>query len=108
MRSTTVGWLTSMVSVLPVTADHAWLNSARPELRDRISSPTALTLTIPIRSPTRTANTIAGDDRGDFVEGRMASGLRDMLQGYHWASEPVLEDELDGAAKQVGELVRIK
>src|ERR1035438_7560668 len=40
MRSTTVGWLTSILRILPVTADHKWLNRDRPEFRDNINHPT--------------------------------------------------------------------
>src|ERR1039458_6415283 len=82
MRSTTVGWLTSIVRVLPVTADHIWLNSARPEFRDSISHPMDPTKITPRNSPTPSANTTGARGRTDLGGGGTAGSLA-MSQGYH-------------------------
>src|SRR5208337_3645788 len=83
MRSTTVGWLTSMLMVLPVTADNKWLNRARPECRDSINHPTEPRHRTPRSSPIRSANTTVAEDRADLGEWRPASGSGGILQGYH-------------------------
>src|ERR1700675_1101809 len=92
MRSTTLGWLTSMVMVLPVTADNKWLNSSRPEFRDSINHPSEPIAPTPRSSPMTSANTTAADDRADDDRADLGAGLEDwtpasgslgMLQGYH-------------------------
>src|ERR1700722_6807826 len=84
MRSTTVGWLTSIVRVLPAMADHMWLNSPRPESRDSISQPTEPTKIMPNNSPNTRANTTAARDRAGLEDGGSSDGIQ---QGYHPASE---------------------
>src|ERR1700678_916236 len=84
MRSTTVGWLTSIERVLPVTADHTRLNKAGPELRDRINHPPAPAHTTPRNSPKTRATPTAAEDREGFGERTLASGSGDILRGYHW------------------------
>src|SRR5580698_8747160 len=82
MRSTTVGWLTSIVRVLPVTADHTWLNRARPEVRESIRYPIEPTQITPRKSPAIRTDTTAVRDRtglGDMG----AAGALGILQGYH-------------------------
>src|SRR5450631_171643 len=90
MRSTTVGWLTSIVSVLPVTADHIWLSSARPPLRDSMNHPADPTNNTPSSSPTMSTNKSAPKDRAGFGAPRPASGLLGIVQGYHSARGPFL------------------
>src|SRR6266849_2250 len=89
MRSTTLGWLTSMVMVLPVTADSKWLNSSRPEFRDSINHPSEPIAATPRTSPRTSANTTAADDRADLGAGledwTPASGSLGMEQDYHQA-----------------------
>src|SRR5580692_4397476 len=72
MRSTTVGWLTSMLRTLPVTDDQTWLNKLRPELRDSINHAAEPTSTAPRSNPTTSANTT--EDRED---------VGGMSQDYH-------------------------
>src|ERR1700687_1508835 len=95
MRSTTVGWLTSILMVLPVAADNKWLNSSRPEFRDSINHPSEPIAPTPRSSPMRSANTTAADDRADLGAGlgdwRPASGSCGMQQGYHQADRRALE-----------------
>src|SRR5580704_19685325 len=87
MRSTTVGWLTSILMVLPVAADNKWLNSSRPEFRDSINHPSEPIAATPRSSPRTSANTIAADDRADLGAGledwTPASGSLGMEQDYH-------------------------
>src|SRR5271168_3841965 len=85
MRSTTVGWLTSMLRVLPVTADHTWLNSPRPEPRDSITHPIAPTDSTPRNIPRMRASPTSALDRTGFAERGPASGSCGMSQGYHQA-----------------------
>src|SRR6266446_7330332 len=89
MRSTTVGWLTSMLSVLPVTVDHMWLNHARPEFRDSITHPMEPTTITPRTSPMTSANPIAAEERLRLAElgpGSASGGLkRGIKKGYHQA-----------------------
>src|ERR1700688_4934123 len=89
MRSTTVGWLTSIVSVLPVIADHMWLNTDCPELRDSISHPIAPTNITPRNSPSKRANkTVARDRTGLEVGGRSGSlGILARLSSIPWNSD---------------------
>src|SRR5579863_9894655 len=86
MRSTTVGWPTSIVRVRPVSADHIWLNKVRPESRDNINHPIEPRQNIPMNSPRIRAKTMVAKDRVG-LEGGTASGSRGILQGYHPASE---------------------
>src|SRR5580658_1184729 len=82
MRSTTVGWLTSIVSVLPVIADHRWLNKARPEFRESTSQPIAPTQITPRNSPRISASTTAARDRFNFrVGGEDGGGDGGMPRG---------------------------
>src|SRR5579863_7225727 len=81
MRSTTVGWLTSMVRVLPVIADHRWLNSARPEFRDSSSPPIAPTPITPRSSPRTRASTTAARDRFNFEDGVTLAGTAAEMSG---------------------------
>src|SRR5882724_3267080 len=75
MRSTTVGWLTLMLRVLPVTADHMWINRSRPELRDSNSQPAEPLTSTPIRAPMASADRMAVKRRSGFLDGRpMGSG----------------------------------
>src|ERR1035438_6174433 len=89
MRSTTVGWLTSILRVLPVTADHKWLNRARPAFCDNINHPTEPTDSTPRNSPMTRANTTAAEDRAGLGEWGSASGSRGILQGYHLGTRQV-------------------
>src|SRR5450631_2135386 len=82
MRSTTVGWLTSMVRVLPVTADQRWPNRVRPDSRESISHPIEPAQNTPRNRPTMRGPTIATRDRADLGGGGR-SGLLGMSQGYH-------------------------
>src|ERR1700691_170290 len=89
MRSTTVGWLTSMLRVLPVTADHIWFNPARPELRESISHPTQPKNIIPRKSPRTSAKPTATRERevlGDGGTSEFTSGSGGIQQGYHSTS----------------------
>src|SRR4029077_12112857 len=93
MRSTTLGRLTSMLMVLPVTADNKWLNSSRPELCDNINHPSEPIAATPRSSPRTSANTTAADDRADIRAGledwTPASGSLGIEQDYHpWTLEP--------------------
>src|ERR1700682_5710209 len=97
MRSTTLGWLTSMVMVLPVAADNKWLNSSRPEFRDSINHPSEPIAATPRSSQMTSANTTAAADRADDDRADLGAGLEDwtpasgslgMEQGYHsWTLE---------------------
>src|ERR1700736_3543674 len=97
MRSTTVGWLTSILMVLPVAADNKWLNSSRPEFRDSINHPSEPIAATPRSSPMTSATTTAADDRADDDRADLGAGLEDwtpapgslgMEQGYHsWTLE---------------------
>src|SRR5579863_9686771 len=87
MRSTTVGWLTSMLSVPPVTADHNWLNQARPELRDSTNHPIEPTNNIPRSNPMTSAS--KKEDRPRPGESSPASASRPIPQGYHQAAAPL-------------------
>src|ERR1700722_14858706 len=82
MRSTTVGWLTSMVRVLPVTADHIWLNRACPEFRESISHPIEPTTVTPRNSPRMRASTNPVRDRIPLLGDGRSGGLV-IPQGYH-------------------------
>src|SRR5258708_32222216 len=82
MRSTTVGWLTSIVSVLQVTADHMWLNSVRPELRESNSQPIEPTAATPRNSPRIRAKTILARDRVSLEDWGRSGGLG-IPQDYH-------------------------
>src|SRR5450631_2772198 len=82
MWLTTVGWLTSMVSVLPVTADQRWPNRVRPDSRESISHPIEPAQNTPRNRPTMRGPTIATRDRADLGGGGR-SGLLGMSQGYH-------------------------
>jgi hypothetical protein len=86
MRSTTVGWLTSMLRALPVTADHRLPNQARPELRDSISHPIDPKNNIPRSSPTTSANKT--EDCAALDESSPRSVSRTIQQGYHQAVAP--------------------
>src|ERR1700683_466085 len=86
MRSTTVGWLTSILRVLPVAADHTWLNRARPELRDSISHPIAPKHSTPANNPMSRANTTPAENREALGERGLTSESCSILQGYHHAS----------------------
>src|SRR5260221_4662779 len=97
MRSTTVGWLTSIVSVLPVTADHMWLNSARPELRESISQPIEPTVTTPKKSPRMRASTTALRERVGLRG--CNSELLGIAQGYH--SQSVIETSVHARSAKV-------
>src|SRR2546425_3517358 len=70
MRSTTVGWLTLMLRVLPVTAHHMWINRSRPELRDSNSQPAEPLTSTPIRAPMASADRMAVKRRSGFSDGR--------------------------------------
>src|ERR1022692_446416 len=92
MRSTTVGWLTSILRVLPVIADHKWLNRVRPEFRDNTNHPTEPTDSTPRNSPMKRANTTAAEDRAGLGEWEPASGSRGILQDYHPDSGGIVAD----------------
>jgi hypothetical protein len=70
MRSTTVGWLTSMVKVLPVIADHTWLKNDLPELRESTSHPMHPTNRTPRSNPRMSAQPTDTRDREDGEDGR--------------------------------------
>jgi|SRR5580692_5698132 hypothetical protein len=74
MRSTTVGWLTSMLRVLPVSDDHTLLRKFRPETCDSINHPRDPAKTTPTNNPATIANPI--ENRDD------AAGIS---QDYHCA-----------------------
>src|SRR4029077_17859121 len=97
MRSTTLGRLTSMLMVLPVTADSKWLNSSRPELCDSINHPSDPIAATPRSSPRTSENTIAADNRADLgadlEDWTPASGSLGMEQGYHQAERATLVSE---------------
>src|ERR1700757_568167 len=84
MRSTTVGWFTSIVRFLPVTADHIWLNRARPECRESSNAPIEPTKITPANTPRTSANpTSARDLAGLEIGGTSIScGIQ---KGYHRA-----------------------
>src|SRR6266496_997040 len=82
MRSTTVGWLTSMVRVLPVTADHIRLNRDRPEARESTNHPIEPTNITPSNSPTKRANPTVARDRGDWG-GDGTRGSPGIPKDYH-------------------------
>src|ERR1700688_3875805 len=84
MRSTTVGWFTSIVRFLPVTADHIWLNRARPECRESISAPIEPTKITPRNTPRTSANPTAARDLAGLEIGgaSISSGIQ---KGYHRA-----------------------
>src|SRR5579863_1088680 len=79
MRSTTVGWLTSMLSTLPVTDDQTWLNKLRPESRDSINHP---------RDPANTTPTINPATSANITEDREDVG--GMPQDYHCEGRTLL------------------
>src|SRR5580700_3288774 len=83
MRSTTVGWLTSMLSTLPVTDDQTWLNKLRPEYRDSINHPSDPANNTPANNPTTSPNTTDAEDRTDLGDPRPASRSRTISQAYH-------------------------
>src|SRR6202451_3268067 len=76
MRSTTVGWLTSMLRTLPVTDDQRWLNKLRPELRESINHPAEPNSTAPKNNPTASASPTA-----NLTEDRAVPGV--ISQDYH-------------------------
>src|ERR1700722_440557 len=82
MRSTTVGWLTSMLRVLPVTADHIRLNTPRPDVCE-INHPIAPAHDSPKNNPTTRAAANEAEDRGRLAERKPASGSTCIPQGYH-------------------------
>src|ERR1035437_2944839 len=77
-----------MLRVPPGTADHKWLNRARPGFRDSINHPIEPTDSTPTSSPMMSANTTVAEDRADLAEWRPASGSRGIVQGYHQAGCP--------------------
>src|ERR1700722_5764262 len=89
MRSTTVGWLTSMVRVLPVTAENMWLSQPRPEACESAIQP------METRSTAPSSNPMISDDRTfrmepedadsapNFWERSWASDSWGIGQGYH-------------------------
>src|ERR1700685_702445 len=76
MRSTTVGWLTSMLRTLPVTGDQRWLTNPRPELRESITHPAEPNSTAPKNNPTASASPTA-----NLTEDRAVPGV--ISQDYH-------------------------
>src|SRR5579863_902915 len=82
MRSTTVGWLTSMLRTLPVTDDQTWLNKLRPEFRDSINHP---------RDPANTTPTINPATSTNITEDREDAG--GMPQDYHCVRRTPLSAE---------------
>src|ERR1700722_11120048 len=86
MRSTTVGWFTSMVRVLPVSADHMWLNRACPEARESINHQIEPTASTPRNRPRTRATTTAAEDRAGLAGREPAPTSEGMLQGYHHAT----------------------
>src|SRR5580698_3261606 len=81
MRSTTVGWLTSMLRVLPVNADQAWVNNARPELRDSSNDSATPRPTIPTNNPEMSEITIAADAQRLAVGGEFGTVSEGMFEG---------------------------
>src|SRR5271155_3620699 len=89
MRSTTVGWLTSMVRVLPVTAENMRLNSVRPEVCDNIIHPAATSSSAPSNTPmisderTPAKDPARPDSAANFWGRSSASDSWDIGQDYH-------------------------
>src|ERR1700733_9215284 len=81
MRSTTVGWVTSMLRVLPVSADQAWVNNARPELRDSSKDSATPRPTIPANNPEMSEITIAADAQRLAVGREFGTVSEGMFEG---------------------------
>src|SRR5580700_9700105 len=81
MRSTTVGWFTSMLRVLPVNADQARVNNARPELRDSSNDSATPRPTTPTNNPERSEITIAADAQRLAVGGEFGTVSEGMFEG---------------------------